>query len=71
LELRDLDVEMVLTGFNPRELDDLLRDTAADEKADQAPPLPSGRLAARRPLVAGNHKLLVGDATSLPMLLTS
>src|SRR5579863_9427233 len=40
LELKDLEINMVLTGFNGRELDELLRDPAVDEKADQAPPLP-------------------------------
>src|SRR5580704_12056595 len=40
LELKDLDISMVLTGFDARELDTLLRDPADDEKADQVPPLP-------------------------------
>src|SRR5579862_5422057 len=34
LELKDLEINMVLTGFNGRELDELLRDPAVDEKAD-------------------------------------
>ena len=41
LELKDLDVNMLVTGFNVRELDTLLRDPAVDEKADEAPPLPA------------------------------
>jgi ParB-like chromosome segregation protein Spo0J len=40
LELKDLEIDMVLTGFNGRELDSLLRDPAIEEKANQAPPLP-------------------------------
>jgi ParB-like chromosome segregation protein Spo0J len=59
LELKDLDISMVLTGFNARELDTLLRDPAVDEKADQAPPLPE--IAASQPgdlwLLAGVYKL--------------
>src|ERR1700686_683302 len=37
LELKDLDCNMILTGFSGRELDTLLRDPAADEKADEVP----------------------------------
>jgi DNA modification methylase len=65
LELKDLDVEMVLTGFTDRELDTLLRDPADDEKADQAPPLPA--VAVTRPgdlWLLGPHRVLCGDATN-------
>jgi hypothetical protein len=40
LELKDLDFDLGLTGFDGRELDTLLRDPTADAQADQAPPLP-------------------------------
>lgn len=65
LELKDLDINMVLTGFNARELDTLLRDPAADERADQAPPLPE--VAVTRPndlWLCGPHRMLCADATS-------
>ena len=41
LELKDLDIDMFLTGFNGRELDSLLRDPLEDEKANQVPPVPT------------------------------
>ena len=65
LELKDLDISMVLTGFNARELDTLLRDPADDEKADQIPPLPE--IAATRPgdlWLLGPHRVLCADCTS-------
>ncbi len=66
LELRDLDINMVLTGFSGRELDSLLRDPALDEKADQVPPLPE--VAVTQPgdlwLLGPQHRILCGDATS-------
>src|ERR1019366_5494246 len=39
-DLRALAFDLSQTGFDGRELDALLRDPAAEEKADQAPPLP-------------------------------
>src|ERR1051326_3475158 len=65
LELQNLDVEMVLTGFSDRELDTLLRDPADEQKAAQAPPLPA--IAASRTgdlWQLGPHRVLGGDATS-------
>ncbi len=66
LELGDLDINLVLTGFSGSELDALLRDTAAEEKANQAPPLPS--VAVTHPgdlwLLGPRHRVLCGDATS-------
>ena len=70
LELRDLDIEMVLTGFNIRELDTLLRDPAADKKVDEAPPPqvpPLPYVAVTQPAdlwLCGSHRVLCGDATS-------
>jgi hypothetical protein len=56
---------MVLTGFSPRELDSLLRDPAADEQADQAPPLPAVAVSQPGDLWSlGPHRVLCGDATS-------
>ena len=68
LELKDLEIDMVLTGFNPHELDTLLL-PAVDEKADNAPPLPE--VAVTKPgdlWLCGDpprqHRVLCGDATS-------
>src|SRR5690242_14379762 len=66
LELKDLEINMVLTGFSGREIDSLLRDPALEEKADQAPPLP--RVAVTQPgdlWLLGQHRVLCADATSL------
>jgi hypothetical protein len=38
--LNEADFDLSLTGFDPKELDDLLLDLADDGKADAAPPLP-------------------------------
>jgi DNA modification methylase len=64
LELKDLEIDMVLTGFNARELDTLLRDPVDEEKADQAPPLPA--TAVTRPgelWLLGPHRVLCADCT--------
>ena len=64
-ELRALDFDLNLTGFNELEFDALLRDPMEEEKADQAPPLPE--VAATRPgdlWLLGPHRLLCGDATN-------
>jgi DNA modification methylase len=65
LEIKDLDVDLLLTGFNDLELDKLLRDPEADEKANHAPPLPA--VAVTRPgdlWRLGDHRVLCGDATN-------
>jgi DNA modification methylase len=65
LELKDLDCSMILTGFSGRELDTLLRDPAADEKADQVPPLPEVAVTQPGDLwLCGPHRILCADATS-------
>ena len=65
LELKDLDINMVLTGFNAHELDRLLLDPMADERADQAPPLPAVAVTQPGDLwLCGPHRILCSDATS-------
>jgi len=64
-DLQSLAFDISLTGLNDREIDTLLRDPAADETADQAPPLPE--VAASRPgdlWLCGPHRALCGDSTS-------
>jgi DNA modification methylase len=64
-ELQSLAFDIGLTGLNDREIDTLLRDPAADEKADQVPPLPD--VPASRPgdlWLCGPHRVLCGDSTS-------
>jgi DNA modification methylase len=64
LELKDLDISMVLTGFNARELDKLLRDPAIDEMADEVPPLPEVAVTQPGDLwLLGPHRVLCADCT--------
>ena len=65
LELKDLDFDLGLTGFDGRELDALLRDPTADAQADQAPPLPEVAVTQPGDLwLLGPHRVLCGDSTS-------
>lgn len=72
LELQELaaaDFNLELTGFDPRELEDLLTLPDADEQADLAPPLPEDPVSRPGDLwLCGNrrnqHRILCGDATS-------
>jgi DNA modification methylase len=72
LELQDLaaaDFDLSLTGFDPRELEDLLTLPDADEQADVAPPLPENPVSRLGDLwLCGNrrnqHRILCADATS-------
>jgi len=63
-DLRALDFDLNLTGFNVHELDTFLRDPMDDERASEAPPLPE--TATTRPgdlWLCGRHRVLCGDAT--------
>jgi DNA modification methylase len=64
-ELNEADFDLSLTGFDPKELDDLLLPEDDDEKANAVPPLPENP--ASRPgdlWVCGEHRVLCGDSTS-------
>ncbi len=69
LELQDLneaDFDLSLTGFDPKELDDLLAAPEDDEKANAVPPLPENPVSRPGDLwLSGKHRVLCGDATSL------
>jgi DNA modification methylase len=63
-ELRGLDFDLDLTGFDPHEIDDFLSDPGADDRANVAPPMPENPAA--RPgdvWVVGKHRLVCGDCT--------
>jgi hypothetical protein len=65
LELKGLDFDLGLTGFDGRELDALLRDPKADEHADQVPPLPEVAVTQPSDLwLLGPHRVLCGDSTN-------
>jgi DNA modification methylase len=63
-ELRGLDFDLELTGFDDREVDDFLSDPGADDRANVVPPVPEHPAA--RPgdvWVMGKHRLVCGDCT--------
>lgn len=64
-ELKGLDIDLDLTGFDEREIDDLLRDPDADEQANIVPPLPEVATTTPGDLwLLGSHRVLCGDSTS-------
>ena len=67
LELKDIqasDFDLSLTGFDAREIDDLLA-LDDDEKANAAPPLPDAPVSRLGDLwLLGPHRVLCGDATN-------
>jgi DNA modification methylase len=63
-ELRELDFDLALTGFDVAEVDELLA-LPVDEAADEVPPLPEVATSRTGDLwLLGEHRLLCGDATS-------
>jgi DNA modification methylase len=67
LELQELnaaDFDLELTGFNPKEIDDLLA-LPDEEKANEAPPLPAHPVSRTGDLwLCGKHRVLCGSSTS-------
>jgi DNA modification methylase len=64
-ELSEADFDLSLTGFDPKELDDLLADPEDDERANAAPPLPENPVSWLGDLwLCGPHRVLAADATS-------
>lgn len=62
LDLKGLDLDLSLTGFESRELDALLREDREDE--DEIPPVPEEPVTRTGDLwLIGEHRLLCGDAT--------
>jgi len=67
-ELDALDFNLKFTGFEPREIDEFLvnSDPAADEAANQAPPIPAKPVSHPGDLWwCGEHRVRHGDATNL------
>jgi DNA modification methylase len=66
LELQELNAEefdLSLTGFNPKEIDDLL--ALPEEEANVAPPLPNNPVSRMGDLwLCGKHRVLCGSSTS-------
>ena len=64
LDLKGLDFDLSLTGFDPRELDALLANQAEDEKANAVPGLPEVAVTQADDLwVCGSHRVLCSDST--------
>ena len=64
-ELNEADFDLSLTGFDPKEIDDLLLVPDDDDKANAAPPLPDNPVSRLGDLcICGRHRVLCGDATS-------
>src|ERR1035438_5394802 len=64
-ELNAVQFDLSLTGFELKEIDDLLVAPDADDQANAAPPLPAIPATRLGDLwVCGPHRVLCGDATS-------
>ena len=64
-ELRDLDFDLSLTGFDPGEIDEFLADPNADDLANATPPLPENPVTKPGDLwICGPHRVLCADSTS-------
>jgi ParB-like chromosome segregation protein Spo0J len=65
LELKDLVVDLELTGFDSREIDEFLSVPELDEEADAVPPVPDQPASKPGDLwLCGKHRVLCGDATA-------
>src|ERR1039457_3057332 len=63
-DLKGLDFDLSLTGFDDREIDDFLRDPGDDDRADDVPPVPDHPVSRPGDVWAlGKHKLICGDCT--------
>src|SRR5258705_2941420 len=64
-ELNESDFDLSLTGFDPKEIDDLLATSEDDDQANAAPPLPENPVSRPGDLwLCGKHRVLCGDATN-------
>ncbi|MGA3027926.1 MAG: DNA modification methylase [Bryobacteraceae bacterium] len=64
-ELNEAEFDLSLTGFDPKEIDDLLLEPDDDDRANAAPPLPENPVSRPGDLwICGPHRVIVADATS-------
>src|ERR1039458_1917735 len=64
-ELNESEFDLSLTGFDPKEIDDLLALPDEEDRANAAPPLPEIPVSRLGDLwTCGKHSVLCGDATS-------
>ncbi len=65
LDLRNLDYDIDLTGFDTHEIDELLLAQSEDAHEDDAPPAPENPASRAGDVwLCGKHRILCGDATS-------
>jgi DNA modification methylase len=70
-ELRGLDFDLSLTGFDDREIDEFLADPDADDRANLVPPVPANPAAQPGDVwVLGDHRLACGDCTQADVVAT-
>src|SRR5215467_5285299 len=63
-DLKGLDFDLSLTGFDDREIDDFLSDPGDDDRANIAPPFPENPASRLGDLwLLGQHRLICGDCT--------
>jgi DNA modification methylase len=63
-DLKALDFDLSLTGFDDREIDDFLRDPEDDDRANQVPPVPEHPASTPGDVwLLGKHRLICGDCT--------
>src|SRR6202162_2783326 len=64
-ELNEAEFDLSLTGFDPKEIDDLLLGPEDDDKANAVPPLPENPVSRPGDLwLCDSHRVLCNDATS-------
>jgi DNA modification methylase len=64
-DLKGLDFDLELTGFDEREIEDLLADPDLDDRANQVPDVPENPVTVAGDLwLCAQHRILCGDATS-------
>lgn len=63
--LKDLDVDLELTGFDDREIQKLLSDDAEMERAEETPDVPDNPVTILGDVwQLGNHRIICGDSTN-------
>src|SRR5580704_1437027 len=63
-ELRDLDFDLELTGFDPNQIEDFLTDPDLDQRANATPLVPDNPVTKLGDVwLCGEHRILCGDST--------